>query len=339
MEPDRGLMTNPALAAEGWQRRYLADESRAKEAEETYRAAGFEVLLHRLKPDDFGDKCVDCAASVCASYVVVYTRRPRPQAASKKPEQAMILSEVRMQGAELRITLNRPKANILDAKMIAAIQAALERDVNERTALIVFEGQGDHFCFGASVEEHRAEQAGAMLESFHALFKTLATLGVPTCAIVRGQCLGGGLELASWCTWIIAEPGATLGQPEIKLAVFPPMASILLPWRCGGAQGLDLCVSGRSISAERALEIGLVNVVTDDPEAWLKSHVGESLARTSASSLRFAEKAARIGLMHDIEHSLPKLERLYLHELMATDDANEGITAFIERRKPTFKHS
>ncbi|HFE44409.1 MAG TPA: cyclohexa-1,5-dienecarbonyl-CoA hydratase [Nannocystis exedens] len=251
----------------------------------------------------------------------------------------MILSEVRMQGAELRITLNRPKANILDAEMIAAISSALDQHVSERTALIVFEGQGKHFCFGASVEEHRAEQASAMLTSFHALFKKLAELAIPTCAIVRGQCLGGGLELASWCTWIIAEPGATLGQPEIKLAVFPPMASILLPWRCGGAQGLDLCVSGRSISAERALEIGLVNAVTDDPETWLKSHIIDMLARTSASSLRFAEKAARIGLVHDIEHHLPTLERLYVHELMATHDANEGIAAFLERRKPTFKHS
>ncbi|HFE45119.1 MAG TPA: cyclohexa-1,5-dienecarbonyl-CoA hydratase, partial [Nannocystis exedens] len=96
---------------------------------------------------------------------------------------------------------------------------------------------------------------------------------------------------------------------------------------------------GRSISAERALEIGLVNAVTDDPEAWLKSQVSDMLARTSASSLRFAEKAARVGLMHDIEHHLPMLERLYVHELMATHDANEGITAFLERRKPTFKHS
>jgi cyclohexa-1,5-dienecarbonyl-CoA hydratase len=242
------------------------------------------------------------------------------------------------EGGVLHIVLDRPKANILDAAMIAAIRDALNTKVQADTCLIVFEGAGDHFCFGASVEEHQAEQAGAMLHAFHGLFFDLARLAVPTCAVVRGQCLGGGLELASWCTWIVATPDARLGQPEIQLAVFPPMASMLLPWRCGGAVGLDLCVSGRSVTAQEALSMGLVNAIEDDPEAWWRELVAKRLSRTSASSLRFAEHAVRASLIERMQR-LPDLEALYLEELMGTHDANEGITAFLERRRPSFTHS
>lgn len=137
----------------------------------------------------------------------------------------MIQRDKREGGAVLRIVLDAPKANILDSAMIRAIGGALEADVEAGTKLIVFEGAGKHFCFGASVEEHRRDAAPAMLAAFHGLFRQLARLAVPTCAIVRGQCLGGGLELAAYCTFLVATPEARLGQPEIKLAVFPPMAS------------------------------------------------------------------------------------------------------------------
>lgn len=239
-------------------------------------------------------------------------------------------------GGALHLTLARPKANILDAEMIRGIRAALERDVSAGTKLIVFEGEGAHFCFGASVEEHRAESAGEMLETFHGMFRDLARLGVPTCAVVRGQCLGGGLELASWCTWIVATPDACLGQPEIRLAVFPPMASVLLPWRVGGGAALDICVSGRTVTAAQALDMGLISAVTDAPEVWWREHYTSHLAPTSASSLRFAERAARRQLIRQLDAELPELERIYLSELMATHDANEGIQAFLERRRPTY---
>ena len=223
--------------------------------------------------------------------------------------------------------------------MIGAISKAVDTMVSDETCLIVFEGAGDHFCFGASVEEHRAEEAAAMLAAFHGLFRKLASLGVPTLAVVRGQCLGGGLELASWCTWIVATPEAQLGQPEIQLAVFPPMASLLLPWRAGGQVALDLCVSGRSLSSDAALSLGVINAVTEDPTAWWDDLVEKRLSRTSASSLRFAERAVRRQLMYQLETALPDLEQLYLDHLMKTHDANEGIHAFIERRKPNFKHN
>jgi cyclohexa-1,5-dienecarbonyl-CoA hydratase len=242
-------------------------------------------------------------------------------------------------GAVLHLTLSRPKANILDAEMIRGIRAALEEGVRAHTALVVFEGAGAHFSFGASVEEHRADAAAGMLEEFHGLFADLARLAVPTCAVVRGQCLGGGLELASWCTWIVVTPDARLGQPEIKLAVFPPMASVLLPWRVGGAAAMDLCVSGRSVGADEALQMGLIQAISEDPEAWWRARFDKALAKTSAASLRFAERAVRADLMARMARDLPALERLYLDELMATHDANEGIEAFITRRPATFTHS
>lgn len=240
-------------------------------------------------------------------------------------------------GAVLHLTLDRPKANILDAAMIGALSDALDT-VSHHTRLIVFEGAGRHFCFGASVEEHRADSAAEMLATFHGLFRKLAALGVPTCAVVRGQCLGGGLELASWCTWIAASEDARFGQPEIQLAVFPPMASLLLPWRTGGATALDLCVSGRSIDADEALACGLINAVTASPDDWWRALYTDRLAPMSASSLRYAERAARIGLVGQLDTHLPELERIYLFELMATRDANEGIEAFIEKRPPSFTH-
>jgi cyclohexa-1,5-dienecarbonyl-CoA hydratase len=104
-----------------------------------------------------------------------------------------------------------------------------------------------------------------MLPAFHNLFRLLLERSVPTFAAVRGQCLGGGLELAAFCSWIIASPRSMFGQPEIKLAVFPPMASVLLPWRLGGARGLDLCVSGRSVNAEEAVADGARPLHRDGP--------------------------------------------------------------------------
>jgi cyclohexa-1,5-dienecarbonyl-CoA hydratase len=248
-----------------------------------------------------------------------------------------VLVERREHGAILHLTLDAPKGNVLDAAMLGAIADALgEHGHAPSLRAIAFEGAGKHFSFGASIPEHLAESAPAMLEAFHGVFRRLLELAVPTAAIVRGMCLGGGLELASFCSWIFASPDAKLGQPEIKLAVFPPMASLLLPWRLGGGPALDLCVSGRTIGANEARRIGLVHSVSDDPAAtWLGLFHAE-LAPLSASSLRFAERAARLDLAHRLERDLPALERLYLDELMASRDANEGLAAYLDKRKPVW---
>jgi len=250
-----------------------------------------------------------------------------------------VRTELRSGGAVLHLTLNAPKANVLDSAMIAGLLAAIDAHAGRADLkAIVFRGEGGQFCYGASVAEHVKERAPGMLSEFHGLFRRLAELAVPTAALVEGRCLGGGMELATWCTWIVAAPGARFGQPEIKLAVLPPMASLILPWRAGGASALDLCVSGRTLDAEAALDAGLITAVDADPAGWWDRFYAEHMAGLSASSLRFAERAARMGLVEAMETRLPKLERLYLDELMETHDANEGIAAFLERRPPQLKH-
>jgi cyclohexa-1,5-dienecarbonyl-CoA hydratase len=149
---------------------------------------------------------------------------------------------------------------------------------------------------------------------------------------VRGQCLGGGLEVAAACHLIFAAPGATLGQPEIKLAVFAPAASCLLPERIGPSRAEDLLFSGRSIGAEEAYRIGLVDALADDPSQAALAYFEEHLAQRSARSLRFAVRAARFDFVERVRRKLAEVERLYLEELMATHDAVEGLTAFIAKR-------
>lgn len=246
--------------------------------------------------------------------------------------------ELREAGQVMHLLLDAPKANVLDARMLAGISDAFERHgQSPRLKAVIFEGAGAHFSFGASVAEHTREKAGAMLAQLHGLARKILALGVPTAAVVRGQCLGGGLELAGLCSWIFASPTAVFGQPEIKLAVFPPLASVLLPWRLGGARALDLCVSGRSIDAQTALAWGLAHAVTEDPAATAARFITDEILPKSASSLRRAERAARGELIHRVEHTLPRVERDYLEDLMHTHDANEGIAAFIERRPPRWE--
>lgn len=252
-----------------------------------------------------------------------------------------VRSERRAEGAVLHLLLDAPRGNLLDEAMLAELTrvlGALEGGgADPLLRAIVFEGAGAHFCFGASVAEHTRERAPAMLRQLHGLFRRLAALSVPTVAVVRGACLGGGLELAAWCSFVFASPDATFGQPEIKLGVFPPMASLILPWRLGGGRALDLCVSGRTVGAEAAHAWGLVHEVAADPAAAATRFISEQLLPRSGPSLRFAERAARQALLRALDDALPALERLYLDELMATPDANEGIAAFLERRAPRWR--
>jgi cyclohexa-1,5-dienecarbonyl-CoA hydratase len=155
---------------------------------------------------------------------------------------------------------------------------------------------------------------------------------------VRGQCLGGGLELALAGGPIFAAPGAQFGQPEIKLGVFAPAASCLLGWRVSQNAAEDLLWSGRSVDASHALATGLVNALAEDPEAaalaWFDAH----LAPRSAAALACAVSAVRAPRVRELRERLAEVERLYLQRLMTTRDANEGLAAFLERRTPAWEH-
>lgn len=245
-------------------------------------------------------------------------------------------------GRLLRLRLARPKANVIDAELIAALDAAVAGAAQageETRALraVLLDHEGPHFSFGASVQEHLPATSAAMLHGLHALLLRLLAFPLPILVAVRGQCLGGGLELAACGSQIFAAPDAKLGQPEVLLGVFAPAASCLLPERIGQAAAEDLLLSGRSIDGREAHRLGLVQVVADDPEAAALAWFDQHLAGRSASSLRFAVSAVREGRLERVRSQLAAAEALYLGPLMSSRDAVHGLTSFLEKRAPAWE--
>jgi cyclohexa-1,5-dienecarbonyl-CoA hydratase len=247
------------------------------------------------------------------------------------------------EGSVAKITLNDGKGNIIDNVMMKNIFAAFKQfKANKNLKLITFEGAGKNFSFGASVEEHTKFNCDEMLKSFHRIFYEIIEMSIPTLAKVSGQCLGGGMELALICNFIFADETAMFGQPEIMLGVYAPPASLLLPLKIGSARAEEILLTGNSINSERAYEIGLVNEIFDNKEvmdAQLDGWISKNICRKSASSLKFANRVSRSNFNDIILTKLPELEFMYVNELMVTEDANEGINSFIEKRKPVWKNS
>jgi len=242
-------------------------------------------------------------------------------------------------GSLLRLRLANPKANLVDAAMISELDQALaEQAGNANIACVLLDAEGPHFSFGASVEEHLPEQCADMLSSLHGLIIRMLEYPVPILAAVQGQCLGGGLEVVCGASQIFAAKDAKFGQPEINLAVFAPAASCLLPERIGQANAEDLLFSGRSISAEEAYRMGLAQQLSEDPQQAALDWFDQYLARLSASSLRFAVRAARLQSLQRIKEKIAQVEKLYIDELMQTRDALEGLTAFVEKRKANWEN-
>jgi cyclohexa-1,5-dienecarbonyl-CoA hydratase len=188
------------------------------------------------------------------------------------------------------------------------------------------------------VPEHLPGRVNDMLRQFHAMLLAMVDSAVPVLAAVRGQCLGGGLEVVTLCHRVFASRDAVFGQPEILLGVFAPVASVVLAERVGRRHAEDLCLTGRSVDAGTAAAMGLADEVTEgDPAdaaiAWARQH----LLPKSASSLRFAVRAVRASLRTRLASELPGVERLYLGALMRTADAVEGLQAFIDKRPPSWK--
>ena len=243
-------------------------------------------------------------------------------------------------GALLRLRLNRPKANVLDAAMIAAVARALAEYGTPgaiRAALI--DAEGPHFSFGASVEEHLPDRCADMLKALHTLLIAMLEWPRPILVAVRGQCLGGGLEFALAGSMIFAAPDAKLGQPEMNIGVFAPAASCLLPFRVNQSTAEDLLLSGRSVDAEEARRMGIVSTVAPDPEAAALEYFDKHLAGKSAASLGFALRAAREGMLPEAKRRIAAVEQQYLDGLMGTHDATEGLQAFLAKRAPTWKHA
>ena len=237
-----------------------------------------------------------------------------------------------------RITLSDPPLHILDLAMLEALRDALGRVTNDRHALILDATGGKAFSAGVSVQDHLGDRVSAMLERFHDCFRTLARLDLVTVALVRGAALGGGCELALACDFVLASDQARFGLPEIQLGVFPPVAAYQLSRQLAPRKGLELILTGDPIDAATAASQGLVNAVF--PDADFDARADEWLGRIyrhSASSLRIAKKAFRLGQANEFESRLADVERLYLDELMETEDATEGLNAFVEKRKASWR--
>lgn len=253
---------------------------------------------------------------------------------------AMSFGKIRLefthQNRAARITLATPKANILDRATISELEAAFAETGGHAVTAIVLAADGPHFSFGASVEEHLPDKIGDTLSALHGLLRSVAHAPAPVIAAVRGQCLGGGFELALACDLAIAEQTAQFACPEIKLGVFAPAASALLPVKLGQALASRLLLAADSISGAEAAAQGWVAraVPAGGLDAALEEWLAADFLPRSASSLGYACRAARSRVRKALEYDLPQLEHLYLDELMNTPDAVEGIRAFLEKRAP-----
>jgi len=235
------------------------------------------------------------------------------------------------------VTLDRPPLNIMDIAMMHALGKALH-ELTARSDFIVFQGAGEKgFSAGAEVRDHLPGRVAEMLGAFHGLFRQLWRADCVTLAAVHGHCLGGGAELATFCDFVIAAESARFGQPEVKLGCFPPVALVTYPVLIGPRAALDLILTGRTLTAREAQQLGLVTRVVPDAElvSAVDGLLGE-LRGMSTTTLRMTRRALWLRSGMDFEASLHEAEELYLKELMKTEDAHEGIRAFLEKRPPVW---
>jgi cyclohexa-1,5-dienecarbonyl-CoA hydratase len=238
-----------------------------------------------------------------------------------------------------RITLDHPPVNIMDIPTMKEINTVLETlQDDDETKVLVFSAQGKVFCAGVDVKDHTVDKVDEMVEVFHRIFRHLWSLNIPTVAAVNGAALGGGCELVTFCDMIIASEKATFGQPEIQVGVYPPVAVITFPRLMPYVKAMELLLTGEVIDAREAGRLGVVNKVV--PVESFEEEVSNFVAKLTALSgivLRITKRATLQGLALTFEEALAYSEELYLNRLMKTEDAAEGLQAFMEKRKPVWK--
>ena len=238
------------------------------------------------------------------------------------------------------LTLNRAPLNWLNIDMMEEINTFFDGLLKEKSLkLLVVQAAGKAFSVGVEVADHLGDLAPKMIDVFHRMFRLMDALKVPSLAVVNGSALGGGCELALYCDMVIATEKSKFGQPEIQVGVFPPIAALVFPRIIGRKKAMELILAGDTISAQEALALGLINKVV--PEASLSQEVNafvEKFARLSALVLKLTKEAILAGLNDDMDKGLKAIEKIYLNQLMKTHDAMEGLKAFIEKRKPTWKN-
>jgi cyclohexa-1,5-dienecarbonyl-CoA hydratase len=235
------------------------------------------------------------------------------------------------------ITLQRPPLNVFDLPMIRALREAVRPRATRRDLkVLVFRSAiPGTFSAGVDVRDHGKDRAPDMLDAFHAVFRMLDGMPQATVAAVDGRCLGGGCELAAFCDILLATPRSVFGQPEIDVGCFPPVASVLLP-RIVGRTALEMVLTGAPLDAPSAARAGLVTRVVEDLNGETEACVGR-LTGKSGAVLALARRAVRQGARGAFDKALARAERLYRRELLATEDAEEGVRAFLEKRPPRWR--
>jgi len=236
------------------------------------------------------------------------------------------------------IVLGAPHGNAITDRMVEAMRAAIA-GMPAATKLLTIETSGVDFSFGSSLDEHRPARIREVLPRFHALISDLLRAPAVTAAVVRGRCLGGGFELALACDLIFASDDAVFGLPEVRVGAFPPVGSILLPWRVGASRAASAILTGREQSASYWRSAGLLEAVAPGRtldavvHEWFDAH----LAGLSAATLRHATTASRSAVRSAVGSLLPGVEQTYLCDLLSTADAAEGVEAFLEKRPPRWQ--
>jgi cyclohexa-1,5-dienecarbonyl-CoA hydratase len=245
---------------------------------------------------------------------------------------------VRTEGHTARITLDRPPLNVIDIEMMREISTGLAQ-VLPSAKILVFEGAGERgFSSGGEAMDQTPDRVAEMVRAFHSIFRQLWRADCVTIAAVHGQCLGGGCELATFCDFVVADTSARFGQPEIKHGCFPPVAMVTLPRLIGPRAATDLILTGRTLNAGEALDLGLITRIV--PEGGLAAGVNWLLSELGALSpvvVRMSRRALWRATGFDFEATLKEVEDMYLDQLMKTEDAREGVRAFIEKRAPVWQ--
>jgi cyclohexa-1,5-dienecarbonyl-CoA hydratase len=234
----------------------------------------------------------------------------------------------------VRITLNNPPLNVIDVQMMGELLAALEQiGTRSEISAIIFAGSERAFSSGVDITAHTTENVRNMLTAFHGVMRAVVATNKLTIASVRRHCLGGAAELALLCDIVYASPDSIWGFPEIKLACFPTVAAAALASIVGQKLAAEMILTGRTISGEEALAAGLVNGLADDPETLVAECVAR-VTQLSPAAIALAKKAFYAWDSIHFDKGLARSEQIYLDELMKTADAQEGIQAHSERRRP-----
>ncbi len=239
-----------------------------------------------------------------------------------------------------KITINKPPLNVLNVETLRELTAALDKARNDTDVkTIIITGAGNRaFCAGVDVRDHFPDKIDVTLNVFHRVFHVLVNVNKPVLAVVNGFALGGGCELAMACDIVIASETAKFGQPEINVGAIPTVATALLPKLVGRKKALELILTGDTIDASEAAQIGLVNkVVPSEKLEETSRELVNKLTGKSSVVTKLARMATYQGMGMGFLKALENVTGIYVNLLMRTEDAVEGLNAFIQKRKPEWK--